>query len=127
MSDSNSHVSQDLKRCLIVFPVLAALILVTVFVHLSKLPYNIQLGIELVKACIVIGYFIHLISNRKDINGVWLTTIIFVAGLLLLPLANSLNHLVGTVDTSKQLQAENAGHAAASPEHKEEHHAENVH
>jgi hypothetical protein len=122
--NDNSHVSQDVKTCLTVFPVLAALILITVFVHQSHLPYNIQLVIELVKACIVIGYFIHLIANRKEINNVWWLTISVVVGLLFLPLLNGKNHLVGTVDTSKQLEAEKL---AAQPEASEEHNEKNVH
>jgi hypothetical protein len=121
MSDNNSHVSQDVKTCLTVFPLLAALILITVFVHQSHLPYNVQLAIELVKACIVIGYFVHLMANRKEINNVWWITIIFVAGLLLLPLANSRNHITGTVDTSKQLQVEKLAAQSSEPEEHEEH------
>jgi cytochrome c oxidase subunit IV len=121
MSD-NSHVSQDVKTCLTVFPVLAALILITVFVHQSHLSYNYQLAIELVKACIVVGYFIHLIANRKEINNVWWITISVVVGLLFLPLINSRNHIVGTVDTSKILQAEKLTEkTSVSEEHEEEH------
>jgi hypothetical protein len=121
MSDTQSHVSKDLKTCLTVFPLLAALILVTVFVHQSHLPYNVQLIIELVKVCIVIAYFVHLIAKRTEISNVWWITIIFVAGLLLLPLGNGMNHLVGTVDTSKQLQAENLAETPAASEEHEEH------
>ena len=105
MSQVN-HVSEDVKTCLKIFPLLAVLILVTVAVHQSHLPYKIQLVIELVKAVIAIGYFLHLIANRVQISNVWILTIIFVAGLLLLPIGNALNHLHGTVDSSKQLQAE---------------------
>src|ERR1044072_8580877 len=100
MSETNSHVSKDIKTCLTVFPLLAALILITVAVHQAHWSYNIQLVIELVKVCIVIGYFLHLVANRKEISNIWWLTIIFVAGLLLLPIGNARNHLVGTVDTS---------------------------
>jgi len=111
---SDSHVSNDIKTCLTVFPLLAALILITVFVHQSHLSYNIQLVIELVKACIVISYFVHLIANRNEISNVWWLTIIFVAGLLILPLANGLNRLNGTVDTSKEIQAEKLAEHSSS-------------
>lgn len=101
------HVSKDIKTCLTVFPILALLILVTVFVHLAHLPYKIQLIIEIIKAVIAVGYFIHLIANRRDINATWLMTIVFVAALLFLPIANGLNHINGSTDTSKELQVEN--------------------
>jgi hypothetical protein len=106
MSETNSHVRENVETCLKVFPVLAALILITVWVHQSHLPYKIQIVIELVKTVIVIGYFTHLIAKRVEINNVWWMTIITVAGLLLLPLLNSMNHITGTIDTSKELQAQ---------------------
>ena len=111
-----NHMNHDVKTCLKVFPLLAALILVTVAVHQSHLPYKVQLVIEIVKAVIVIGYFLHLISNRTQISNVWLLTIVLVAGLLLLPIGNALNHLHGTVDTSKELQAEKAAEGPAAEE-----------
>ena len=105
MSQTN-HAAEDVKTCLKVFPILAALILITVAVHQAHLPYKIQLLIEIVKLCIAVGYFLHLVANRKEISNVWLLTIVFVAALLLLPIANGMNHLKGTVDVSKDLQAQ---------------------
>ena len=115
MSQAN-HMNHDVKTCLKVFPLLAVLILITVAVHQSHLPYNVQLTIELVKAVIAVGYFLHLISNRSQISNVWGLTIIFVFALLLLPLSNAFNHLHGTVDTSKELQAQKAAEPAAAEE-----------
>ena len=116
---SDSHVNNDVKTCLKVFPLLAFLVLVTVFVHQAHLPYKIQLIIEIVKVFIVIGYFIHLIANRQEVNNAWIITIIFVAGLLLLPIANALNHIHGTVDDSKKLQAETLTEQPAAAEGEE--------
>lgn len=115
------HVSKDVQTCLTVFPILALLILITVFVHQSHLPYKIQLIIEIVKAFIAVGYFIHLIANRRDINITWLLTIIFVSGLLFLPLVNGLNHLTGTKDTSMAFQKENSKETPAGEGHGEGH------
>ena len=100
------HVTQDVKTCLKVFPLLAFLILITVAVHQAHLPYKFQLVIEIIKAFIAVGYFLHLMANRREINNTWMLTIIFVLALLFLPIANGLNHITGTTDTSKQLQAE---------------------
>lgn len=111
------HVSNDVKTCLTVFPILALLILVTVFVHQAHLPYKVQLIIEIIKACIAVGYFIHLIANRKDINATWIMTIIFVAALLFLPIANGLNHINGTSDTSRQVQLEDLKDKPAGEHH----------
>ncbi|MBL8013879.1 MAG: hypothetical protein JNN05_08535 [Candidatus Omnitrophica bacterium] len=100
------HVSNDVRTCLTVFPILALLILITVFVHQAHLPYKVQLIIEIIKAFIAGGYFIHLIANRRDINATWIMTIVFVAALLFLPIANALNHINGSTDTSRPLQLE---------------------
>lgn len=115
------HVSQDVKTCLTVFPILAALILITVFVHQSHLPYKIQLIIEIVKAFIAVGYFLHLMANRRDVSNTWILTIIFVLGLLFLPIANALNHIHGTVDVSKQIQTEKLSEPVPAAEEGEEH------
>lgn len=106
MSQSD-HVQENVKATITIFPILAFLILVTVAVHQMHLPYKIQLIIEIIKAVIAVGYFIHLIANRKDVNMTWMLTIIFVAALLFLPIANGLNHIYGTQDVSKALQMEN--------------------
>jgi caa(3)-type oxidase subunit IV len=118
---SDSHVQRDLKICLTIFPILAGLILLTVFVHQSHLSYNIQVAIELIKACIVVGYFMHLVGTHKDIHGVWLNTIFFVAGMIILTVGHPHSYLVGTVDTSKQYQAEQAAAQPAGGEEHEEH------
>ena len=114
---SQTHpMSEDVKTCLKVFPLLAILILITVAVHQSHLPYKVQLAIEITKAVIAIGYFLHLIANRSQISRVWLLTIVFVLALLLLPIGNAFNHLHGTVDTSKELQAEKLADQSAAAE-----------
>jgi cytochrome c oxidase subunit IV len=118
------HVSQDVKTCLKVFPILAALILITVFVHQAKLPYKIQLIIEIIKAFIAVGYFVHLMANRRDISATWILTIIFVLGLLFLPIANAVNHIHGTIDTSKAIEQENLTEPAAAAPHGDEHKGE---
>lgn len=119
MSQSD-HVAQDVKTCLKIFPILAFLILITVAVHQAHLPYKFQLVIEIIKAFIAVGYFIHLMANRRDISNTWVLTIIFVLALLFLPIANGLNHIHGTTDTSRQAQQEKLAQPETSGE-------ENVH
>ena len=115
MSQVN-NVDHDVKTCLKVFPLLAFLILVTVAVHQAHLPYKFQLVIEIVKAFIAVGYFLHLMANRREISNTWILTIIFVLALLFLPIANGLNHIHGTTDTSKQIQTEKLSEPAAAEE-----------
>jgi cytochrome c oxidase subunit IV len=115
------HVSQDVKTCLKVFPILAFLILITVAVHQAHLPYKFQLIIEIIKAFIAVGYFLHLMANRREISNTWILTIIFVLALLFLPIANGLNHIHGTTDISRQVQQEKLSEPQAGGEE------ENVH
>ena len=110
------HVAQDVKTCLKVFPLLAFLILVTVAVHQAHLSYKFQLVIEIIKAFIAVGYFLHLMANRRDVSNTWMLTIIFVLALLFLPIANGLNHIHGTTDMSKQLQIEKLSEQTPSEE-----------
>ena len=116
MSQSD-HVQENIKTSITIFSVLAVLILITVLVHQMHLPYKIQLIIEIIKACIAIGYFVHLFANRRDIHITWVLTIIFVAALLFLPIANVLNHIHGTMDISKQLQMDTINASEPVGEH----------
>jgi cytochrome c oxidase subunit 4 len=90
---SNNHDAHDVrshvKRYLYVF---YALIVGTVItVAASWLPLEsvwltvaIALFIACIKAFLVAGYFMHLISEKKMIYGILLTTVFFFAGLMYL-------------------------------------------
>ncbi len=91
MSDhDNAHDFQKhVKRYLFVFYALIVGTVVTVLasrVHLNSvaLTVTIALFIACVKAFLVAGYFMHLISEKKMIYGILLATVFFFAGLMYL-------------------------------------------
>lgn len=110
------HMNEDVKTCLKVFPVLAVLILVTVGIHQANLPYKLQLLVEIIKAVIAVGYLLHLIANKRDINTTWILTLIFVLALVVLPIANAFNHINGSGDTSREVQSEKLASQSPDPE-----------
>ena len=88
MSDAE-QVRQHVRVYLTVFLALAVLTIFTVGVSYLRLPmpYAIPLAMAVatVKAGLVAGYFMHLISEEKVILWVLLLCAAFFAGLMLLP------------------------------------------
>ena len=92
MSD-HAHDAHDVKkavrRYLLVFFALIVGTIITVAVnylhfHSVVLTITIALFIATVKAFLVAGYFMHLISERKMIYGILAATAFFFAGLMYL-------------------------------------------
>ncbi|MBA4150188.1 MAG: cytochrome C oxidase subunit IV family protein [Verrucomicrobia bacterium] len=93
---SDAHDAQAVKaavrKYLIIFGALIVGTIVTVlvsFVHFGEEGSNtinilVALAIASVKAFLVAGYFMHLISERKMIYGILLATVFFFAGLMYL-------------------------------------------
>ncbi|MDQ6632560.1 MAG: cytochrome C oxidase subunit IV family protein [Verrucomicrobiota bacterium] len=84
-----ADVQKSVKRYLLVFGALIAGTIITVavnYLHLDsvKLTIAIALFIASVKAFLVAGYFMHLISERKMIYGILAATVFFFAGLMFL-------------------------------------------
>lgn len=86
---SQHDIAKDVRRYLIVFIALLAGTMLTVamyYVHLSSMALTIAIAllIATVKASLVAGFFMHLISERKAIYAILLATGFFFAGLMYL-------------------------------------------
>ena len=93
MSDHHhaDHVQQEVRRYKMVFYGLLIGTVITVgayYVHLPSvaLTVAVALFIATIKAFLVAGYFMHLLSERKMIYGILVATIFFFAGLMYLTL-----------------------------------------
>ena len=90
MSAHDAHdVKKDVKKYLIIFAALLVGTVVTVAVneiHFSTqaMTVGVALLIATIKAFLVAGYFMHLMSERKMIYGILLATMFFFAGLMFL-------------------------------------------
>jgi cytochrome c oxidase subunit IV len=90
MSTHHAHdIHQEVRRYLTVFGCLLAGTTATVgayYLHLPSLALTIAVAlfIATVKALLVAGYFMHLISERKMIYGLLAATFFFVSGLMYL-------------------------------------------
>lgn len=92
-SGSHSHddhdVSKDIKKYVLVFVALLIGTIITVAVakvHFGSVAINIAVALFIasVKAFLVAGYFMHLISEKKMIYGILASTAFFVIGLMFL-------------------------------------------
>ena len=90
MSDHSSHdVSKEVRKYVLVFVALLVGTVITVavsYLHIPNVPLTIAIAlfIATIKAFLVAGYFMHLISERKMIYSVLATTAFFVTGLMFL-------------------------------------------
>lgn len=88
-------IDKHVKTYILVFVSLLVLTMVTVavsYLHLSTVP-AIALGllIATVKAGLVAGFFMHLISERKLIYAVLILTVVFFFFVLLVPLLTEMD------------------------------------
>jgi cytochrome c oxidase subunit IV len=88
MSDAHD-VQKDVKKYLIIFGALLVGTVITVLVneidfHSVAVTVFVALFIATIKAFLVGGYFMHLISERKMIYGILLATVFFFTGLMYL-------------------------------------------
>ena len=93
MSDHHAHdhhhIHHEVRRYKAVFYALLAGTVVTVgayYVHLPSVAATIAVAlfIATVKAFLVAGYFMHLISEKKMIYGILTATVFFFTGLMYL-------------------------------------------
>ncbi len=90
MSDHHGHdVHQEVRRYLIVFGCLFVGTILTVgayYLHLPSVALTIAVAlfIATVKAFLVAGFFMHLISEKKMIYGIMAATVFFFIGLMYL-------------------------------------------
>ncbi len=127
----HTHDAQSVKKevrvYLMVFLALAILTVITVAISYLHLPVMgavvLALIVATVKAGLVAGFFMHLISERQCIYALLLFAGIFFVSILLLPLGNHSDYLTGTVDVSRELMAAKPdGHESGPTEgHSNEH------
>ena len=92
MSDNHAHdIHQSIRRYITVFVALLAGTVITVGVYYVSfrsvaLTVTVALFIASVKAFLVAGYFMHLISEKKMIYGILAFTAFFFVGLMFLTL-----------------------------------------
>jgi cytochrome c oxidase subunit IV len=90
MSDHHTHdVHREVHRYLTVFCCLIVGTVLTVgayYLHLPSVALTIAVALFIasVKAFLVAGYFMHLLSERKMIYGILAATVFFVTGLMYL-------------------------------------------
>ena len=89
MSDhaTPEEINKAVRKYIAVFVALLAGTVITVgmyYVHIPSVPLTIVIALFIasIKAFLVAGYFMHLISERKMIYGVLATTAFFFAGLM---------------------------------------------
>jgi cytochrome c oxidase subunit 4 len=89
MSDSHGHhdIASHVKVYILVFVALLVGTIITVlasFLDLGHVAYNIVLALFIasVKAFLVAGYFMHLMTERKMIYSILAATVFFFIGLM---------------------------------------------
>ena len=113
MSDPQ-HIAKHVKVYITVFIALLAGTLLTVmmyYLHFNSVAVTITIAlfIATVKASLVAGFFMHLVSERKAIYAILAFTAFFFAGLMALTIWATHD----TPDTSQSLQR--APHATVAP------------
>jgi cytochrome c oxidase subunit IV len=90
MSDHKGHdIGQEVRRYVLVFLALLVGTVVTVgayYLHLPSVALTIAVALFIasIKAFLVAGYFMHLISEKKMIYGILVATVFFFGGLMYL-------------------------------------------
>jgi cytochrome c oxidase subunit IV len=92
MSEHSAHdLKQEIRKYLYVFYALLVGTVITVgayYIHFENMAITIGLALLIasVKAFLVAGWFMHLISERKMVYGILAVTAFFFAGLMYLTL-----------------------------------------
>lgn len=94
MTDNPEEIKKHVKVYITVFAALAFLTVLTVgvsYLHLPVVPaIMVALFIASIKAALVAGFFMHLLSEKQVIFGILAVTVFFFVVLMLLPaLSNS--------------------------------------
>ena len=95
-NNEHEHIQEHIKIYLNVFGALAILTLVTVSVSYLELStvegIMLALTIASVKASLVAGYFMHLISEKQTIIWILILTFVFFLILMFVPLITVTDH-----------------------------------
>jgi len=104
---SPEEINQHVKKYMMVFGALIVGTIITVgvsYIHFTSVAMTVfvALFIASIKAFLVAGYFMHLISEKKMIYGILVSTVFFFAGLMYLtiwsmqatsfPIGTSMHH-----------------------------------
>ena len=112
MSSHAHDIDKEVKTYLLVFAALLVLTAVTVLISRFHFPSSIAIPlaliVALIKGSLVVGFFMHLISEKQLIYGILFFVVIFFFGLLLLPFCNDHDRLTGTQNIGKKLLATHA-------------------
>ncbi|HJN98304.1 MAG TPA: cytochrome C oxidase subunit IV family protein [Candidatus Marinimicrobia bacterium] len=97
MSDQdNGHIQEHIKVYLTVFGALGALTLLTVAASYMNVSTTeaifLGLTIATVKASLVAGYFMHLITEKQTIIWILCLTFVFFLVCMFIPMISSIDH-----------------------------------
>ena len=97
MSDQdNGHIQEHIKVYLTVFGALGALTLLTVAASYMDVSTTetifLALTIATVKASLVAGYFMHLITEKQTIIWILCLTFVFFLFCMFIPMISSIDH-----------------------------------
>jgi cytochrome c oxidase subunit 4 len=97
MSDhDNGHIQEHIKVYLTVFGALGALTLLTVAASYMDVSTTetifLALTIATVKASLVAGYFMHLITEKQTIIWILCLTFVFFLFCMFIPMISSIDH-----------------------------------
>ena len=120
MSGHSHDINKEIRGYWMIFGALIFFTVVTVVISKFHFPtpiaVSLALAVAIFKGSLVACFFMHLISERQLIYSVLIFTIIAFTGLLILPVYNDFDRIVGTHDTGKSQQK------IQIEEKKEEHH-----
>jgi cytochrome c oxidase subunit 4 len=98
MEHQAAEVQKHVRTYLVIFGTLLFLTVVTVavsYLHLAvALAITVALGIASIKAFLVAGYFMHLLSERKLIYATLILTVVFFVVLMTLPVFHYLDPIM---------------------------------
>ena len=110
MSGHGQDIHKEIRGYWLVFASLIVLTAVTVLISRYHLPPGLAIPLALtvatIKASLVVCFFMHFISERQLIYGIYIFVIIFFAGMLGLTLHNHLDVITGTEDTGRRVALE---------------------
>ncbi|HJL79096.1 MAG TPA: cytochrome C oxidase subunit IV family protein [Candidatus Marinimicrobia bacterium] len=97
MSDhDNGHIEEHIRVYLTVFGALGALTLLTVAASYMDVSTTVTIFLALtiatVKASLVAGYFMHLITEKQTIIGILCLTFVFFLFCMFIPMISSIDH-----------------------------------
>ncbi|MDO8674815.1 MAG: cytochrome C oxidase subunit IV family protein [Candidatus Omnitrophota bacterium] len=105
-------IHKEIRAYLLVFGALLLLTGITVAINRLHLPTHLAVTLALMVACVkgflVVGFFMHLLSERQLIYSILAFTVFFFFSMMFLTTGNHYNYLLGTRDLSYELMAQQA-------------------